>query len=171
MVIIKIVVSAAIVCISGYIGIEMASLLKAREDILTEYITFVTLVKNEMTYMRDSLPHAYEISRQKLKTRLKYSIGAIVVDMEKYGVEKVDISIEENIDTLDGLMEEDKNIIASTLKNLGRSDVDSQINIINNSVEIVRKQIKEAQTNKNKNSKVYKTVGIITGLIIVVIFI
>lgn len=168
---IKIIIGIAIVCISGYIGIEMSNMLKARETILSEYITFATLVKNEMVYMRDSLPHAYEISRQKLKTVFKDAIGAIVVDMEKYGVEKVDISIEENINSIDALSDEDKQIIASTLKNLGRSDVDSQINIINNSVEVIKRQIKEAIDKKNKNSKVYKTVGIITGLIVVVIFI
>ena len=91
MLLIKIILGIVIVCITGHIGIEMSNMLKAREEILTEYITFVTLVKNEMIYMRDTLPHAFEICRQKLKTNLKDVIGAIVVDMEKYGVEKVDI--------------------------------------------------------------------------------
>ena len=171
MLLIKIILGIVIVCITGHIGIEMSNMLKAREEILTEYITFVTLVKNEMIYMRDTLPHAFEICRQKLKTNLKDVIGAIVVDMEKYGVEKVDISIESNVNNLDVLEEEERQIISSTLKNLGRSDVDSQINIINNSIEVVKRQIKEAIDKKNKNTKVYKTVGIITGLIVVVIFI
>ena len=70
MLVIKIIIGVTIVCITGYIGIEMSNMLKAREEILTEYITFVTLVKNEMIYMRDTLPHAFEISRQKLKTNL-----------------------------------------------------------------------------------------------------
>ena len=69
------------------------------------------------------------------------------------------------------LSDYDRDIIISTLKNLGRSDIESQNNIIENAINIVQKQVKDANTNKIKSSKVYKTVGVITGLIIVVIFI
>ena len=51
------------------------------------------------------------------------------------------------------------------------SDLDTQNNIIENNLQIMQKQIKEANTLKIKSSKVYKTIGVITGLIIVVIFI
>jgi len=166
---IKIIIAIAIVCITGYMGLEMSELLKSREEILREFVTFITLVKNEMVYMRSNLPQAFEVSRQKLNTSLKDVIGSIVIDMTKFGVEKVDISIEENVNKLEGLSQYDKQVIISTLKNLGRSDVDSQINIINNAIEIIKNQIKEANEKKIKNSKVYKTIGIITGLIVVVV--
>lgn len=149
----------------------MSKSLKAREEILTDFITFLRFLQNEMIYMANSLPVSFEISRQRLSSRLKDVIGAIALDISEYGSNKVDMSITNNVNTLEELNDYDKDIIISTLKNLGRSDIDSQNNIIENAICIIQKQIKEANTNKVKSSKVYKTVGVITGLIIVVIFI
>ena len=171
MIFFKIIISIAILCITSYIGIEKANYLKSREDILTDMITFLKLVENEMIYMLNSLPNSYEIARQRLSSKLKDVIGAIVLDMSEYGVDKIDMSITNNINLLSELNQYDKDIIISTLKNLGRSDLESQNNIIDNAITILRKQINEANSIKNKNSKVYRTVGIITGLIIVVVFI
>ncbi len=171
MIFFKIIISIAILCITSYIGIEKANYLKSREDILTDMITFLKLVENEMIYMLNSLPNSYEIARQRLSSKLKDVIGAIVLDMSEYGVDKIDMSITNNINLLSELNQYDKDIIISTLKNLGRSDLESQNNIIDNAITILRKQINEANSIKIKNSKVYRTVGIITGLIIVVVFI
>ncbi len=171
MIFIKIMISIVILLITSYIGIEMASALKEREEILTDYITFLRMVQNEMVYMSNSLPTSFEMARQKINSRLKDAIGAIVIDMSEYGANKIDASITENINNLDSLKPYDKELIISTLKNLGRSDLDSQNNIIENNLQIMQKQIKEANTLKIKSSKVYKTIGVITGLIIVVIFI
>lgn len=171
MIFIKIIISLAILCITSYIGIEMASALKSREEILTDYITFLRLLQNEMIYMANSLPVSFEMARQRLNSSLKDVIGAIALDMSDYGTDKIDVSITNNVNTLEALNDYDKDIIISTMKNLGRSDIDSQNNIIENTITIIEKQIKEANINKVKNSKVYRTIGVITGLIIVVIFI
>lgn len=171
MIFIKIIISLAILCITSYIGIEMASALKSREEILTDYITFLRLLQNEMIYMANSLPVSFEMARQRLNSSLKDVIGAIALDMSEYGTDKIDVSITNNVNTLEALNDYDKDIIISTMKNLGRSDIDSQNNIIENTITIIEKQIKEANINKVKNSKVYRTIGVITGLIIVVIFI
>lgn len=171
MIFIKIIISIVILFITSYIGIEMAGALRSREEILTDMITFLRLVQNEMMYMLNSLPTAYEMSRQRLNTELKNVLGAISLDMSEFGVEKIDASITNNINSIKCLNDYDKEIIISTLKNLGRSDLESQYNIIENGITIINKQIKEANEIKNKNSKVYKTVGVITGLMIVIIFI
>lgn len=171
MIFIKIIIAIAILFITSYMGMELANSLKSREEVLTDMITFLRLVQNEMMYMLNSLPTAYEMSRQRLNTELKNVLGAISLDMSKLGTGKVDASITNNINSIKSLNEYDKEIIISTLKNLGRSDLESQYNIIENAISIINKQIKEANEIKNKNSKVYKTIGVITGLMIVIIFI
>ena len=168
----KIVISIAIVSLTGYIGYLKALKLKKREYILREMVTFLNLVKNEIKYMLNLLPNVYETSRQKLTTDLKVVIGQIVVDMLTFdNLSFLNKSIIDNVSKLDELTDYDKNIFISTLKNLGRSDVDGQINIIDNTIAILENQIKEANEIKNSNSKVYKTVGTIAGLMIVIIFI
>ncbi len=169
--IIKIGVSLSILCITSYIGIEMSNSLRSREEMLTDIITFLKLVKNEMVYMLNSLPVAYEMSRQRLTSPIKNVLGAISTDMSEHGMDKIDESITNNINSVNAFTSYDKEIIISTLKSLGRSDLYSQENIIENSIAILQKQIKEANSIKIKNSKVYRAVGVISGLIIVIIFI
>lgn len=169
---IKLMISASIISISTYIGILKSNKLKSREYILREMVTFLGLVENEIRYMMSILPNAYESARQKLNTSLKDVIGKIVVDMLNFdNTALVEQSIVTNISTLDTLYDYDKNVFTSTLKNLGKSDLQSQINIIENGINILQNQIKEANEIKLKNSKLYKTVGTITGIMIVIIFI
>ena len=118
------------------------------------------------------LPNAYEIARQKLNTELKIKIGQIVVDMlDSNNMTYIEGSIEKNISEIESLEKYDKDIIISTLKNLGRSDIEGQINIIQNTINILENQINEANEIKNTNSKLYRTIGIISGLMLVIIFI
>ncbi len=168
----KIGISILIVAITTYIGFFKSSKLTKREYILKDMITFLNLVENELKYMMSILPNAYEASRQKLTTDLKVCIGQIVVDMLTFeNTDIIDKSICDNISKLQELTNYDKNVMISTLKNLGRSDLESQINIIENCKEILEGQIKEAVNVKVSNSKVYRTVGVITGIMLVVIFI
>lgn len=168
----KIGISILIVTITTYIGFFKSNKLTRREHILKDMITFLNLVENELKYMMSILPNAYEASRQKLTTDLSICIGQIVVDMLTFeNTDIIDKSICDNISKLQELTNYDKNVIISTLKNLGRSDLESQINIIKNCKEILEGQIKEAVDVKISNSKVYRTVGVITGIMLVVIFI
>lgn len=171
-IILKLVISASIVGISTYIGTSKARKLKEREYTLRDMITFLKLVENEIKYMMNILPNAYEIARQKLNTELKIKIGNIVIDMlEIRNLDLVENSIEKNISDISCLEDYDKNVIISTLKNLGRSDVEGQINIIENGITTLENQVTEANEVKLTNSKLYRTIGIIAGLMLVIIFI
>lgn len=172
MLVLKLLISASIIGLTAYLGNLKASKLKQREYILREAVTFFNLVENEMKYMMSILPNAYEAARQKLTTQLKDAIGQISIDMVKFeNLDVVDRSIVYNISKINSLTDYDKNIISSTLKNLGRNDLESQINIIENGIAILDSQIKEANEIKTTNSKLYRTIGTITGIMIVVIFI
>lgn len=169
---IKLLILLSIVILCTYIGILMSKKLKDREYILREMITFLGLVENEIKYMLAVLPNAYESSRQKLTTQLKPAMGQIVVDMLSLNSqEAMNQSIVRNISIIDGLKDYDKNVFCSTLKNLGRSDVDGQVNIIENTISILENQIKEANDEKLKNSKLYRTLGAISGLMIAIILV
>lgn len=172
MLVFKLILSIIIVITTTYIGYTFATKLRKREETLRECVTFFNLVENEIKYNLSILPNAYEISRQKLKSDLNISIGQIVVDILEFdNYEYTDKSIIKNIETIKELTSYDKNIIISTLKNLGRSDLDSQINILENAKQIINSQIEEALNYKNKNSKLYRVVGTIAGVMIVIVLI
>lgn len=170
--ILKLLISLFIIILCSYVGYLKSKKLKERECILREMVTFLTLVENDILYMMNVLPNAYEIARQKLNTMLKDAIGNIVVDMlnESYG-EYMEESITRNIAQITELTSYDREIFAQTLKNLGKSDVDSQISMIRNGITVIETQIQEANEIKNKNAKLYRTIGAISGLMIVIVFI
>ena len=56
-------------------------------------------------------------------------------------------------------------------KLLGKTDKKGQIGEIEITMEFIEKQIDKAELEKNKNSKLYKSLGILCGLGIVIIFI
>lgn len=166
----KFIVSIGIIAGCSYIGIYKSKVLKTREYILRDMVTFLSLVQNEIKYMLSILPNAYEASRQKLITPLKVKIGLIVNDMLNLENEYlIDQSIVKNISDIKEITDYDKNVFISTLKNLGRTDLEGQINIIENGINVIQNQIKEANEISNKNSKLYKTVGTIAGIMIVII--
>ena len=114
---IKIIICIAIVCITSYIGIELASMLNKREKTLIDMITFLKLVQNDMKYLLSSIPYSFENARLGLNSSLKDAIGAIVVDMEKNGVDFIGNSISKNINDITELTSYDKEIFISTFRN------------------------------------------------------
>lgn len=171
MFILKIILGIIIIAITTHLGMLKSKKLHDREYVLREMITFLIGLQNEIKYCLSLLPNAYESVRMGLKTDLKYAIGNISIDMLNKDEYTVDRSIVENISGIEGLADYDKNVIISALKNLGKSNVEGQINIIQNSIATLENQVKEATEIKVKNSRMYRTIGMLSGLIIVVIFI
>lgn len=171
MIILKIILAIAIIGITTYLGMLKSKKLYDREYILREMVSFLIGVQNEIKYCLSLLPNAYEVSRMGLKTTLKQAIGNISLDMLKEEEFATDRSIVDNISDIEPLTVYDKNIIISTLKNLGKSNVESQMNIIQNNILTIENQIKEANEIKLKSSRMYRTIGMLSGLIIVVLFV
>ena len=64
---------------------------------------------------------------------------------------------------------EDFDVIETLGNTLGKTDIDGQINGLNQFKERLSIQIKQAELEKNKNSKMFKSLGTIVGLVIVIL--
>ena len=73
--------------------------------------------------------------------------------------------------TESNMNKEDKLILKKLGKMLGKTDLDGQINEIELVSNFLDTQIKYAEIEKNKNEKMYKTLGSIVGLAIVIVLI
>ena len=62
-------------------------------------------------------------------------------------------------------------IIKMLGKLLGKTDIKGQVNEITLTQNLVEKQIQKAEFEKNKNVKLYKTMGIVLGMGICIILI
>ena len=67
------------------------------------------------------------------------------------------------------LSKEDKHVLKTLSKLLGRTDVDGQTSQIEITQKFLETQIKEAQEQKEKNEKLYSKLGTTIGLVIVII--
>ncbi len=69
------------------------------------------------------------------------------------------------------LKEEDKNILIDMGKILGATDVEGQVANLRIASSFIDKQIQNAEKEKEKNVKLFRTLGIVFGLAIVIILI
>ena len=69
------------------------------------------------------------------------------------------------------LKEDDINLLKTLGNTLGKSDVDGQMSEINLFTELIKVQIQKAEREKEKNSKMYKSLGTIIGIVIVIVLI
>ena len=76
-------------------------------------------------------------------------------------IQEADISINQ----------EDKNVLKKLGKLLGQTDVEGQISEIEVTQNFLDMQIEKAEEAKKKNQKMYKTLGIVMGLVFVIILI
>ena len=65
----------------------------------------------------------------------------------------------------------DVQTISNGIITLGKSDVDGQAGSINMTSVTLKNQLQDSIEAKKKNSKLYKTVGLATGLMIAIVFI
>lgn len=77
----------------------------------------------------------------------------------------------DGVDKNSFLNTEDKDVIKMMGKLLGKTDIEGQLSEISLGLDLVSKQIKTAEFEKNKNCKLYKTMGVILGLGICIILI
>lgn len=79
---------------------------------------------------------------------------------------------EKAVDSVDtNFTSDDLNVIKGLAKMLGKTDLDGQVSEIRLTKEFLNTKINEAEIEKNKNSKLYKTLGVTVGLGAVIVLI
>lgn len=169
-VVIKLILVIIILVASAHLGYIKSLLYIKREKALRDFSIFFNRIKAEILYTQNTVPNLIENNRQDLICEVKNSLGAISTDIlinnNKFDIEK---SIEKNIDEIKCLEETDKNYIIKGLNILGKTDIEGQQNLIENTISLLDIQIKNAMDMENKNSKLYKKLGVLLGLFLVVI--
>lgn len=171
MIIIKYIELILLLITSTFIGIIYSKKYAKRLDNLTEIKNALIILRNKIKFTYEPIPDAFE----DISSNFKDGIKTIFDDASKQMKNKsASTAWEESIDKNAKnifLKDEDLKTIKKLSKMLGNTDIDGQVNNIDLVVELLNNQIKDAQTEKAKNEKLYKTLGISVGLTLVIILI
>lgn len=159
------------ICIS--IGNLIAKGYSNRVRNILDFITVLNIMHTKIRYNQEVLENIF-IDVQKEITR---DVGKIFYEVGiRYNDRNDDISkiwtdvIEEHFKDLD-LVFEDERILIDFGLSLGKSDIEGELRNIEVTIEKLKSQLTYAKDLRDKYSKVYQTLGTLSGIAIAVILI
>ncbi len=122
--------------------------------------------KDEIEETKESTFELSEISKDN-KTNVEKIFDQMANQITYYPTKDVWENCIQDADI--SIKQEDKDILKKLGKLLGQTDVEGQISEIEVTQNFLDTQIEKAEEEKKKNQKMYKTLGIVTGLVFVII--
>lgn len=169
MLIIKSCILFLIFIASLFIGKLISQKYINREKELKELKTALTMFETKMKFTYEAIPEIF--------TDIAEKIGGNIGNIFQNAADKMqemtagDAWNEAIEDGQSNMIPEDKNILKNLGRLLGKTDIDGQIaeiELVNNFLD---DQIELAKQERNKNEKMYKTLGGVIGLALVIILI
>ena len=127
----------------------------------------LNIFEAKIIYENDTIPQVFlDISR-----KINNSVGKIFYyASNRMKLEFAGEAWEKSIDSSKVmLLEEDKEALKSLGKLLGSTDISGQVNQLKLVNIFLDEQIRDAATSREKNEKMYKKLGIIVGLAVVIV--
>lgn len=166
---IKCIIYILIFSSSTYIGILISKQYSNRVRELQEIKLALNVLKTKIHFTSEPL---YSIFKE-ISISSKGNVSNLFKNIsENLKSSSARIAWEQGIDneTL-AIKKQDRQALKSMGKLLGKTDLDGQISEIELTEAFLETQISDAQKEKDKNEKLYKTLGMITGVGIIVILI
>lgn len=153
--------------LSSAIGIMIAKVYENRVKELKEFKNVLNIMKTKMKFTYEPLEEIFKEISSNNSTKIEEIFGKMsnqilygqVKDIWEDCIQEADISINQ----------EDKDVLKKLGKLLGQTDVEGQVSEIDVTQSFLDVQIEKAEEEKKKNQKMYKTLGIVVGLVFVII--
>jgi Stage III sporulation protein AB (spore_III_AB). len=130
------------------------------------------LLENRISYLSDILTDAFDrikaSSQNEVGIFFSYTSERLKTEKNINATDAWEAAIRENIKKT-ALNKEDEEILVSFGKILGGSDTEGQINNIRHTINQLKMQEEKAEKSRIKNEKMYKSLGILGGLAVIVI--
>ncbi len=165
----KILIYSGIFLTCSTIGLLKSQKYVYRVDELKEFKNALNMFKTKIKFTYEPLP---EIFKQ-ISGTIAPTIGSIF-KIASYNMNFLTAGEAWNkaMDTdILNITLEDKNILKDLSKLLGATDVEGQISQIEVTSNFLDEQIKKAEKEKEKNERMYRKLGVIIGLGIVIILV
>ncbi|HEY8348579.1 MAG TPA: stage III sporulation protein SpoIIIAB [Clostridiales bacterium] len=169
----KVLGSIIVLLSSSFLGYIMSRDCSKRPQQLRSLQNLLQMFENQISYSSDVLAEAFErISRAGGETGIFFRT---TVDLLKNGsAANASEAWEKAVKKCIGrtaLKREDEQILLSFGKSLGSTDLEGQIKNIRLALGQLALQVEKAEENRKKNESMYKSLGILGGLALVIILI
>lgn len=166
--ILKFIISGLIIYICTYLGICKAKTYEVRERELKR-------IKNSLAFFKSKVEFTYE-PIQEIFTQISKSVylhkdNIFLRTVELLKAYNIEYAWENAVEENSAFNKEDKEVLKMFGKLLGKTDKNGQISEIEITQSFVQKQLEKAEQEKNKNVKLYRTLGVSLGVGIVIILI
>lgn len=164
----KLVILSLILLICTSIGMLKAKTYQQRVAELKKIKNSLEMLKSKIEFTYEPIKDIFGEISQMVYVNEENIFQETLQNMEQYDVTKSwNIAVAKNIN----LNEEDKSNIKMFGKLLGKTDKAGQINEINVTSGLLDGLIEKAEQEKNKNYKLYKTLGGVVGIGICILLI
>lgn len=169
--IIKFLGAVVLIGATSFIGFSLAADCSKRPRALRELQALLQMLENEISYLSNLLLEAFNRIYEGSNSDTAILFREAAINLETNGVTADaawEMAIEENYSKL-SLNKEDKTILLTFGKMLGNSDLEGQIN----NIKLISSQLKlqelKAEEMRKKNEKMYRSLGVLSGLAITII--
>ena len=165
--IIKYILLICIFGLSTSIGLVVSKNYENRVIELKEFKNILNIIKTKIKFTYEPLAEIFKQISNKNETNIEKIFEQMANQITYFQTREV----WENCiqDAKIYINQEDKDILKKLGKLLGQTDVEGQVSEIEVTESFLDMQIDKAEEEKKKNQKMYKTLGITTGLIFVII--
>lgn len=169
MLILKNILLMIIFLLSTAIGLVIAKMYENRVKELREFQNILNIMKTKIKFTYEPLADIFRQIAQDNNTSIEKLFRQMSHQITFKKTNEVWTRCIQEADL--SLKQEDKDVIKKLGKLLGQTDVEGQISEIEVTQSFLYTQIIKAEEAKKKNQKMYKTLGVVMGLVFVIILI
>lgn len=169
MLVIKVLIYSFIFLSCSLIGILISKKYSNRVNELKEFKNALNIFKTKIRYTYEPIPEIF--------TEISENINSNISNVFKIAAEKMEVcaageawDLALKVDDLN-IDDEDRTALKNLSKLLGKTDLEGQLSQIEMTSDFLDKQIRKAENQKEKSERMYRTLGMIMGMVIVIILI
>lgn len=169
MFILKTILYILIIATSSGLGIMLSQKYIKRVDELKAFKSALNMLKTKIRYTYAPLTDIFTDISKSLRGNISVLFQNAHEQIEIQGATEGFCAAIEMTNL--NVSKEDKQVMKNLSKLLGKTDAEGQINEIELTESFLETQIERAEIEREKNAKLYKTLGVISGVGIVIILI
>lgn len=169
MILVKYIILIFVFIITCLIGYLISKKYSNRVVELKELQIALDILENKIKFTYEPLKDIFQQMKKMVKGNIANIFREVSENLQNDNVEKSFLKALEKVKT--NLLEDDTEILMNLSKVLGKTDKEGQVSQIELARTFIKSQIKKAEKEEEKNSKLYKTLGVTIGLAFVIILV